>query len=151
MRRYLKSAVEMATAKGVQVTETELNFLMVVHSAVVAVATLAMSLSEGAIYVLAICIEIAFLWAMYYRLCKKLNVDVKQNLGKWIGSAIIANVCSSILGQIVGNGIAAIGSNIGIAGVIIAVIVADFCITYLSGMFFLGMLFRMFKVEISPR
>lgn len=149
----LKNAVEkvvtLANARGIQVTADDLIKLVKTHAAGATASTMAMAALPGAGSTIATGVEIGFVWSMYYRICTKLGINVKKNVIKSVGSALITNLAGGLAAQLITGTVLSIVPGLGTLGAVALIGLTSYSVTYYSGIVFMNLLVRLFKAGQS--
>ena len=145
----LQSAVEavvaQANAKGIDITTEALLKLVKTHAAGAAASMAAMGALPGAGSAIAAGAEIGFVWSMYYRICTRLGINIKKEILKTLGSAIITNIAGSITAELIVGTVLSIIPGIGTVGAAALNGLMGYSVTYYSGIIFMNLLVRVFK------
>lgn len=160
MDKNLKNAVALqgtvdtvvteAAKKGVYITGEELVSLVKTHSAGAAASMMAAGAVPGAGSTIAMGIEIGFVWSMYYRICGKLKINIKKNVLKSLGSALITNMGAAVASELIAGTVLSLIPGIGTIGAAAVNGLMGYSLTYYSGIVFMNLLTRVFKAGASP-
>lgn len=149
MANKLNESIEKVVAegqkRGVVISSDELMKLVKTHAAGAASSMMAAGALPGAGSVVAMGIEIGFVWSMYYRICTKLGISVKKELLKALGSAFVTNTAGSVASQLVVGTVLSIIPGIGTIGAAAVNGLMGYSVTYYSGIIFMNLLVRVFK------
>lgn len=141
----VEKVVGTARQRGVEVTAEEVMKVVKTHSAGAAAAMTAAGALPGVGSTIATGIEVGYVWSMYYRICGKLHIDVKKELAKSLGSAMVTNVGGSVAAQLIAGTVLSIIPGIGTVGAAVVNGLMGYSITYYSGILFMNLLVRAFK------
>ena len=84
----IENLVSIINGQGGSVSAEELNKLVKSHAAGASASMIASGAIPGVGSTIAAGIEIGFVWSMYYRICGRLNIDIRKNVLKTLGSAL---------------------------------------------------------------
>ena len=155
MAKSLKNAVALqgavdavvaaAAKRGISVTEEEMMSLVKTHAAGAAASMMAAGAIPGAGSAIALGIETGFVWSMYYRICTRLKINIKKNVLKSLGSALITNLGASVASELIAGTVLSFFPGIGSLGAAAVNGLMGYSITYYSGIVFMNLLTRVFK------
>lgn len=153
MANKLNESVERTAAEaqkmGISVTGSDLMKIVKTHAAGAAASMMATGALPGVGSTIASMIEISFVWSMYYRLCKKMGIDIKKELLKSLGSAVVTNTAASVASSLIAGTVLSIVPGIGTMGAVAVLGLMGYSITYYSGFLFMELLFHVFKAGKS--
>lgn len=148
MESIQRTAAE-AQKRGIFVTADDLVKIVKTHAAGAAASTMAIGALPGVGSTIASVIETSFVWSMYYRLCKKMGLNVKKELLKSLGSAVVTNIAASVAASLIAGTVLSIVPGIGTMGAVAVLGLMGYSVTYYSGFLFMELLFRLFKAGKS--
>ena len=153
-KRFLENSVEsllvLVEKRGVHVTSQELINIIRNHSIGAMASMMASGMLPGVGGVAATAVEIGFVWTMYYRICEKLNINLKKETLKAIGSALITNIAASVVSQIIASTVLSVIPGLGTLGSMALCGFMGYYLTYYSGVVFMQLLIRIFKAGRTP-
>lgn len=141
----IENLVSIINGQGGSVSAEELNKLVKSHAAGASASMIASGAIPGVGSTIAAGIEIGFVWSMYYRICGRLNIDIRKNVLKTLGSAIVTNMGASVAAQIITGTVLSIIPGIGTVGAAMVNGLMGYSLTYYSGIVFMQLLVRVFK------
>lgn len=141
----IENLVSIINGQGGSVSAEELNKLVKSHAAGASASMIASGAIPGVGSTIAAGIEIGFVWSMYYRICGRLNIDIRKNVLKTLGSAIVTNMGASVAAQIIAGTVLSIIPGIGTVGAAMVNGLMGYSLTYYSGIVFMQLLVRVFK------
>ncbi len=115
------------------------------HSAACGVASMAAGVLPAAGTAISVAIATGAIWAMYIRISKMIEVELRKDMLKVLASAAISNIVFN-LGAVIAGEIAL--SFIPGAGIICSGIIS-FAMVYIAGILFLRILTGLFKAKFS--
>ncbi|MBQ3078586.1 MAG: Hsp70 family protein [Clostridia bacterium] len=132
----------------VNVTREDLMSIIKKHAAGSTAAAMAAGFIPGGAGVVAATVSVGFIWTMYYRICKSLNISVGKNTLKALASAVITNILGAIVSEIAVSTVMSIipGANLLSAA---ANGLMSYYILYYSGILFMNMLVRIFNCGMN--
>jgi len=131
------------SGRSVSATRMQLIGIIKRHAASASAAALAGGFIPGGAGAAVTAASIGFIWTMYYRTAKALNINLKKSTVKALASAVITNVLNGILSIVAACTIASFLPG----GVLISAAVSgvvSYYLLYYSGVIFLNMLVRLF-------
>lgn len=145
----IEKIVYEAHKKGISVTYDELMKIVKTHAAGAAGSLMAAGALPGVGSTIAAGIEIGFVWSMYYRICAKLNINVKKEIVKSLGSAFVTEMAGTVVTQLIVGTVLSIVPGIGTVGAAAVNGLMGYSVTYYSGIIFMNLLVRVFKAGKS--
>lgn len=85
-------------------------------------------------------------WTMYVKLCKKLDISLSENTLKLLARAVISNIASNLVGEL----IAMVAAMFVPGGSVAASAVVMFVTLYLAGVIFLNLILRLAQKSGDP-
>lgn len=91
---------------------------------------------------------VGFIWGMYYKICKEINLDLKKTMLKAIASAMATNMAAYYGGMVAMNVIFNLIPGLNVGGAVLGAVL-QFGMVYASGVLFIMVLTRVFKATDS--
>lgn len=85
-------------------------------------------------------------WTMYVKLCQKLDISISENTLKLLARAVISNIASNLVGEL----IALVAAMFLPGGSVAASAVVKFVTLYLAGVIFLNLILRLAQKSGDP-
>ena len=83
---------EMKPRNGGELQTEAIGSLVIAHAAGAAAASFAAGFLPGAGGVAALVVSAGFIWSMYYRICKELDIQLSKNKAKALGADQLAGL-----------------------------------------------------------
>ena len=135
-----------------EVGAEEIGEIISVHALGSAASGLASGWIPGAGGTVATIASIGFVWSMYYRINKKLNISISKTILKSLASAILTNIAGSAIALVSGTVIATVLSFTGIGNFASSLIMGalNYAVVLVSGIIYMKLLVGLFKAKNDP-